>query len=110
MEVLQNDITLFNCDATTTNVIKTLLSEFPTINESIKCSNQDCKIFLSAEKRPISCITFQTKNGQIQELQQFLNKRLCMEKLKCTQKQNYLSSHCTGFQNIEYVIASTKFH
>lgn len=46
----------------------------------------------------MNCITFQTKNGRIQELQEFLNNFLCIEKLPCIQPNQ--STHCNGFQTI----------
>jgi hypothetical protein len=81
------------------SINNTMMLEFPTIIESIICSNKNCEKYPSVIERPISYITFEITNGQIQELQQFINKRLSVEKLACL--HNSASSNCTGFQNIE---------
>jgi hypothetical protein len=99
MEVLQNNATLFICDTTAIKVIETMMMKFPTITESIICSNKNCEKYPSVIERPISYITFETTNGKIQELQQFINKRLSVEKLACLHNKN-VSSNCTRFQNI----------
>jgi hypothetical protein len=65
-----------------------MMLEFPTIIKSIICSNKNYEKYPSVIERPISYITFETTNGQIQELQQFINNRLSVEKLECLHNKN----------------------
>jgi hypothetical protein len=48
---------------------ETMVLEFPTIIESIICSNKNCEKYPSIIERPISWITYETTNDKIQELQ-----------------------------------------
>lgn len=102
LEILQTDVALFHYETTDINIIKSMLPNFPTITETIKCSNQSCEKHIS-HFRSINYIIFQTTNGQIQELQEYINKQLYTEKLTCMHTKN--SEQCKGFQIIEPTIS-----
>ncbi|KAL5237150.1 hypothetical protein ACI65C_004560 [Semiaphis heraclei] len=71
LEMLQNNITLLICDTTAVVIIKAMFVDFPSIIEIINCSNKECEKHHPYE-RSVNYITFQTENGQIQGLQEFL--------------------------------------
>lgn len=102
VEVLKNNVTLLICDTTAVEVIKAMLVDFPSVIKIIKCSNEDCEKH-HPYQRAVNCITFQTTNGKIEELQEFLINYLCKEKLTCS--KNSQSTKCNGFQTIEPTIS-----
>lgn len=105
LEMLQNNVTLLICDTTAVEVIKAMFVDFPSIIEIINCSNRECEKHHPYE-RSVNYITFQTENGQIQGLQEFIIDRIRTEKLACIQPSNTTkSTHCKGFQTIEPIIS-----
>lgn len=80
-EILQDNTALIMCDMTATTVLKNLLSEMPSLQESSKCSNQKCEKYIESI-HSFSSIVYQT-SGIIENLQQFLNKRLVIEESLC---------------------------
>jgi len=104
LEILQNDVTLLICDTTAVEVIKAMLVEFPSVIETVNCSNKECEKH-HPYQRSVSYITFQTKNGQLHELQEFLIDRIRTEKLVCVQSKTSESTRCNGLQTIEPTIS-----
>jgi len=80
LQPIEYDTTLATCDATINTVINTLLKDFPSLKLSTICSSSSClPIF------PISKVhlPYQTTDGKIRNLQEFLDDCITPEKLKC---------------------------
>jgi len=84
LEILQNDITLLICDTTAVEVIKAMLGEFPSVIETVNCSDKEC-----GKHHPyqlsVSYITFQKKMVNYSNYKSFLIDRIRTEKLACVQ-------------------------
>jgi len=74
LKQLEYNTTFAICDATAESVLKVVLKKNLTINEISLCSNSECKRSLS---QIVTYITYQTTDGSINDLQQFLDNRLC---------------------------------
>jgi hypothetical protein len=73
------------------SINETMMLEFPTIIESIICLNKNCEKYPSVIERPIAYITFKTTNGQIQEIKQFINKRISIK----IRYDYFFNNYCT---------------
>jgi len=78
---MEYNTTLAICDSTMGNVIHSLLTEFPTIKETIRCT-LNCQ----TKYNTLVYLTYQTEDGHINNLQRFINNRQPTEQSQCTQE------------------------
>lgn len=97
LKQLEYNTTLAICDATAGSVLKAILKQTPTITEINLCSNSECKRSLS---QVITYITYQTTDENINDLQQFLDNRLCVESSVCGYDE------CIGIKSIDPIISN----
>jgi len=90
---MEYNTTLAICDSTMGNVIHSMLTEFPTIKEAIRCTS-NCQTKFNT----LVYLTYQTENGHIQNLQQYIDNRQHIKKSKCT--QDVSGNICDGVKEI----------
>lgn len=86
-ETMEYNTTLVICDTTPKSVFKYMLSEFPTLKETSKCTNEKCEKY--QEKCHDHCFfTFTTTNGQVNDLQELVSNRMMSEEFICNHQIN----------------------
>ncbi|XP_050064844.1 uncharacterized protein LOC126553771 [Aphis gossypii] len=90
---MEYNTTLAICDSTMGNVIHSMLTEFPTIKEAIRCTS-NCQTKFNT----LVYLTYQTENGHVQNLQQYIDNRQHIKKSKCT--QDVSGNICDGVKEI----------
>lgn len=95
LQPIEYDTTLAACDATISTVINVLLKDFPSLKLSTICSSSSCSPIFPISKVHLS---YQTTDGQIRNLQEFLDNCNTPEKSKC----GYMLSDtpCEGIKDI----------
>lgn len=84
------------CDDTVGHILNSLMTDIPSAIEEISCSLNAC---FSRFKRNVQYVTFQiNKEGDIGELQQFLDQRAVSENMNCGQ-------NCIGTKHIYTTIS-----
>ncbi|KAF0719827.1 NOF-FB transposable element protein, partial [Aphis craccivora] len=79
LQPIEYDTTLAVCDATITTVINSLLKDFPTLELSTICSSICSPIFPTSKVY----LSYQTTDGSIKNLQEFLDHSITPQKSKC---------------------------
>lgn len=94
---LQYSTTLVLCESTVSNILKTMLKDIPSVEETIKCSTSNCHLN-NKPTYPQVYLTYQTTDGKINNLQKFLDDRLKIEQTlygHCNSKK-----YCDGVKEI----------
>lgn len=97
LKLLEYNTTLAVCDSTVGKNINVMLNDSPSIIETIKCTFKDCEL---NKKSPQSIVnlTYETTDGKIRNLQQFLNDRLNSKTSAC--KNMFSGKQCNGTKEI----------
>jgi len=93
---LEYNTTLVKCEATFGHILQMMLGDFPSVKETITCSS-NCEL----SKKSIHSLvylTYETKNGKINDLQQFLNDRQRSEISECGRMNS--ETTCKGIKEI----------
>jgi len=80
LQPIEYDTTLAACDATISTVINSLLKDFPTVKLTTICSSPNCSPVFPTSKVHLS---YQTTDGKIRKLQEFLDNCITPEQSKC---------------------------
>lgn len=93
IQQLQYGTMLITCDTTITNIISSMLKECPTVTEKTICSS-NCQTM----KKLKIYLSYQTENGKINNLQNFIDNCLQSEQSTC----KYMNSgiFCKGVKQI----------
>lgn len=95
LQPIEYDTTLAVCDATITTVINSLLKDLPTLELSTICSSPICSPIFPTSKVYLS---YQTTDGSIKNLQEFLDHSITPQKSKCGYKLS--ETPCEGIKEI----------
>jgi len=90
---MEYNTTLAICDSTMGNVIHSMLTEFPTIKETIRCTSN-----FQTKYNTLVYLTYQTEDGHINNLQRFIDNRQPIEQSQCTQEVSGI--YCDGVKQI----------
>jgi len=95
LQPIEYDTILAACDATIITVINALSKDFPTLKLSTVCSSSSCSPIFPLSKVHLS---YQTTDGKIRKLQEFLDNCITPEKSKC----EYMLSDksCEGIKEV----------
>jgi len=96
IQQLQYGTKLVCCDTTITNIVNSMFKEFPSVTEKTTCSS-NCQLTTNSLKLKIY-LSYQTENGQIKDLQGFLDSQLKSVQSTC----QYMDSEivCKGIEEI----------
>jgi len=87
---------LVKCDTTIINIVKSMSKEFPTLTEKTTCS-LNCKVTVNSLKVK-TYLSYQTENGTIKNLQDFLDNSLQSVHSSCQFMES--GNCCEGFKEI----------
>jgi len=102
-ENMEFNIALIICDTTPKSVFKFMLSEFPTLKETSKFSNEKCEKY---QEKSQCFVTFTTTSGKIDDLQEFLSNRMKIEEFIFNHQTNEPENKaCTYLRKISYEVS-----
>lgn len=103
-------INLVVCDSTATNIFQGMLSELPTVEELVICSNKNCK---NNKKISMMYLTYNT-TGDLSELHNYVTSRVSTESSICgyTDGENVcqeIKTRTTTASNLHLIIEILKW-
>jgi len=95
LETLEYNTFFVKCETTPKTIFKSMFKEFPSIIERSSCSNAKCEKFQETYQ-PIYNITYNTTNGIISGLQEFINSQFQIELKICNFMNKLEKSQCSS--------------
>jgi hypothetical protein len=95
LETFEYNIFFVKCETTPKTICKAMFREFPSIIERSSCLNEKCEKFQETYQ-PIYIITYNTTNGIISDLQEFINNQFQSEQTVFNYTNKMKKSQCSS--------------